>query len=514
MMKSADEEEPAPPGRPRVRFALRHLLGLITIGCLLGGLCLWPHWWFEERVLLLTWGISLTLGEYAARRFGKGIWWPLLGTLIATGLAYFVLRSTDDHWDGNGRWTWSEYAWNVWRLWAVLLVAAVFASLVVLLVVRALSRAPAAARTFAIRLRSSGRLRWSAISVSAIAVVSFAAYWGLGATRWSPYGAARWRDSTSPQILFCSDGRQFVTVDDTGHVTLWDWDSARPMKRFRAEVPKSDEPPQFHAAMLSGNRLALASSLRDSVTVYRLPDWTLERKFSHEEIRGHPIRGLYSLDDGAQLLIVYRTSDGLIHFTFWDEVNQKFLQDVSHDGGSAVVFGVSASGRYCGIVKRVEFEEATLTIIDFETASVILNMEYGRGSGPVVFFDDDRRIGHVTQMFNLDGSREQELPGVVLDVIPGTNRLVLVEFQSLFPMWLDQLLEQVPIVSHIIYLDGVRLVVTGSDSVQPEWKSCWLYGYGTTVNGTLSPDGKRLVWADDQGRLLLWNLPTASPSSR
>lgn len=40
-----------------------------------------------------------------------------------------------------------------------------------------------------------------------------------------------------------------------------------------------------------------------------------------------------------------------------------------------------------------------------------------------------------------------------------------------------------------------------------EARTPWFYGHGMNILTTISPDGKRLVWWDNQRRLLLWSVP-------
>lgn len=506
------DEEPEPePARLRIRFTLRDLLGLIAIGCVLGGLCLWGIWSFDERALILTWGISLAVAARIARLFGKtSAWWPLSASLIATAMALHVLRQDEFI---NSQWTWSEYAWKVYRVWAVLLTAAAVAGAMVLMFVRALPRLPAAARTAAKTVRSSRRLRWLVIAAAVVGVVSLVAYRIIGATCWSPYRTARWGSSSLPQVLFLPGKQEFLTIDDAGRVTLWDWESARPLDHYRAEAPKSDETLGFDGAVLKGNRLALAVSANDFVTIYRLPEWTVDGTLSCEEMRSHVIGPLFSLNGGDELMVVHRSpADGILHFSFWDDAKQQWIRHESYDDSSAYVYGVSSSGRYCGVADRTYWDQTSLTVIDFETQSVIFEKEHCRGFGPVFFFDQDRMVAYGSSVFTLDGNMLHEFPGVVIDALPGSRRLILLEFGSLLPQTLVKLTEEVPVVRHLQWLGRVRLVITGAD-LQPQTKSCWFYGYGTSIRAELSPDGRRVIWVDDQGRLLMWNLPTSGHPS-
>jgi hypothetical protein len=502
------DKEPEPE-RMRIPFSLRDLFGLIAIGCLLGGLCLWRIWLFDERVLILTWGISLAVAAHVARIFGKSsIWWPLSASVLATAIALYVVRQNAFI---SWRWTWSEYAWNVYRVWAVVLGAAAAAGAMVLSFVRALPHLPAAARSTVSRIRSSRRIRWVAITMAAVGVVSLVVYWSMGATRWSPYCTARWHSSSLPQVLFLPGNQEFLTLDDAGRSTLWDWDSAGPLNHHRPEAPKTDERSSFHGAVLSGNRLAMAVSANDFVTVYRLPEWKVDCKLSGEEMRSHQMSRLFSLKGGQELLVVHRSQDdGLIHFSLWNDTKQQWTRHESyHAGFGSLVHGVSLSGRYCGVVDRIDWDRTSLTVIDFETQSVIFEKEVG-GYGPVFFADKDALVACGNHVFALDATVEKELPTeIVVGAIPESRRLVLAEFAPLLPRPLDKLVEEVPIVRHLGWLGRVRLVVTGAD-FRPQSKSGWFYGYAMTINGELSPDGRRFVWVDDQGRLLLWNIPGAA----
>jgi len=281
--RDADDDNKKPSDGSRIRFTLRELLGLVTVGCLLAGLALWNVWWFDERVLLLTWGISLTVSDRTARFFGRtAIWWPVCASVLAVAIAFFLLRE-ETFVDRD--WTWGEYAWNVSRLWAVLLVAAALASLIVLVTVRSLPKIPATVRTVMNRWRcSSRRSRWLAISFAAVAAVALAGYWMIGRARWSPYRTASLPKSSLPNVHFWSDTSKFVTVDNSG-VTLWDWDAASVVRRMPLESSKSDEPPVVYSAVFKGDRLAITSSNNDPVKVYSIPEWRLKRTIEHGDTR-------------------------------------------------------------------------------------------------------------------------------------------------------------------------------------------------------------------------------------
>jgi hypothetical protein len=511
-MQPVDEGHQRAAIRPRFRFSLASLLGLITVGCLIGGLSFSPVWSSDETILLLTWSLSLALSEYIARRYRRSIWWPLAGSFLATAVAFYVLRE-QDYW-APSTWSWGEYAWNVWRVWGILLSFFGLASLVALVVVRLLPRVPAATRALVGRLRSTRRRRWIAVAVVSAGIVSLALYLVLPDADWSPVWRARWSSSSLPRVLFSSDGSRFITVEDAGRVTLWDATSGRPWKRFRAQSPAVTGEPNFHAAMLSQNRLALTSGIDDSIAIYELPDGKLRRRLTDEEMRSHEARELRALKGGDQLLVVHRSADlRTVHFSLWDDVTQQWLRHGSYDDAQVYLGGVSSSGRYLGLTERVDLNRIEVTVIDFEAFRVDWETQTD-GGGPVIFFDDDRMVAHSTKVFALDGREVDELPGVVVGVLPGSNRLVMVEFQSLVPKTLGSLLEDIAIVHHLRYLDRVRLVIAELNAPRPESQSRWFYGYGTILNGEISPDGRRLVWCDDQGRLLLWELPAISPNRK
>ena len=509
------EPEPEPL---RIRFTLCDLFGLIAIGGLLGGLCLWPIWWFDERVLILTWGISLAVSARVARVFGKtSVWWPLGACVIATTIALHILRQ-DEYINPN--WTWSEHAWKVWRLWALVLVEAALASLTVLWIVRSV---PHVAPRFYQAVKSASNSRrtwWLCAAVLSAFAATLLICWIAGRNYWCPRRSARlrWNATESEYVLpnpyFGPDRDSFLTVDQTGRVILWDWHVGRPKSEFRADIRRGPERPRLYAEMLTENQLAVASSNNDPILVYQLPEWQLERKILHDRARTNPIGGLYVCNGGQNLVTVDDSlHDRTILFAFWNKPKQEWLRHTiypAHSGGSRVG-GVSSSGRLAGVVEVYgapggDLDQYSLSVIDFELNEVMLEKECGQWRGPVVFFDAERMVAFGNRVFSLDGKLAREVPGVVMAALPSGNRLILVEFSGL-PDLVRKTTENVPILRHIGYLGRVRLAIVHWDTGHVERKSPWYYGYGNLLVAELSPDGKRIVWCDDQGRLLLWDVP-------
>ncbi|HZL89287.1 MAG TPA: hypothetical protein VFB96_12990 [Pirellulaceae bacterium] len=468
--------------------------------------------------MILTWGISLAVSTRVARMFGKtSIWWPLSASLIATAIALHICRQEEFI---DSRWTWSEHAWNVWRLWALVLVETALASLAVLGIIRI---APHVAPRLHQAVKSASKFRriwWlcaGAVSAIAAMLVSFQI---AGWNQWRPHRSNRLRWNAAaleyvlPSLCFGPDQDSFLTVEQTGRVILWDWQLARPKREFRADFRRDAERPRLYAAMLSENRLALASSNNESILVYQLPEWQLEHKIPHNQARTNPIRGLYAYSGGQNLLTVDDSlHNGMILFAFWNGQKEDWVEHTTypaHSGGCDVR-GVSSSGRFAGVVEVYgepggDLDQHALSVIDFELNEVVLEKKCGRMSGPVVFFDFERMVAFGNRVFSLDGRLAREFPGIVLAALPGENRLVLVEFSRL-PELICKTTENVPILRHIGYLGRVRLAIVHCDTGYIERKSPWYFGYGTRLVAKLSPDAKRIVWCDTQGRLLLWDVP-------